>query len=257
MQDYGLVSIIMPTWNCASFITESILSVLAQTYRNWELLIQDDCSNDNTLEVIRPYMEADKRIKYECNPNNLGAAITRNNALRRAKGRWIAFLDSDDLWLPLKLEKQLVFMVDNGCGFSCHYSEDISENGEPLHILTKSPAYISKWKMKTYCWVGCLTAMYDAKKVGLVQIEDIKKNNDYAIWLKVIKRCDCYCLPKMLAKYRIRKGSISRHKKVSLLTWHYKLWHKAEHKNPVKACFYTFVNAICAVIKKRCYLKKY
>ena len=107
MQDYGLVSIITPTWACAGFISETIKSVQAQTYQNWELLIQDDCSNDNTLEVVRPYMEADKRVKYECNPKNSGAAITRNNALRRAKGKWIAFLDSDDLWHRQKLEKQL------------------------------------------------------------------------------------------------------------------------------------------------------
>lgn len=83
-----------------SFICETIRSIQAQTYQNWELLIQDDCSTDNTLEIIRPYMEDDSRIKYECNPKNSGAAITRNNALRRAKGRWIAFLDSDDLWMP-------------------------------------------------------------------------------------------------------------------------------------------------------------
>ena len=122
MQDYGLVSIITPTWACADFIAETIKSIQAQTYQNWELLIQDDCSKDNTLEVVKPFMEADKRIKYECNPENSGAAITRNNALRRAKGRWIAFLDSDDLWLPEKLEHQLKFMVENGYAFSYHDS---------------------------------------------------------------------------------------------------------------------------------------
>lgn len=104
MQDYGLVSIITPTWACADFIAETIKSIQCQTYQNWELLIQDDCSKDNKLEVVKPFMEADKRIKYECNPENSGAAITRNNALRRAKGRWITFLDSDDLWMPEKLE---------------------------------------------------------------------------------------------------------------------------------------------------------
>ena len=113
MQDYGLVSIITPTWACADFIAETIRSIQAQSYQNWELLIQDDCSKDNTLEVVKPFMETDERIKYECNPQNSGAAITRNNALRRAKGRWIAFLDSDDLWLPEKLEHQLKFMVEN------------------------------------------------------------------------------------------------------------------------------------------------
>lgn len=100
MQDYGLVSIITPTWACADFIAETIKSIQSQTYQNWELLIQDDCSKDNTLKVVKPFMDADNRIKYECNPQNSGAAITRNNALRRAAGRWVAFLDSDDLWSP-------------------------------------------------------------------------------------------------------------------------------------------------------------
>ena len=92
MKDYGLVSIITPTWACAKFISETIDSVLAQTYQNWELLIQDDCSTDGTLELVQPYIDTDSRIKYECNDKNSGAAITRNNALRRAKGKWIAFL---------------------------------------------------------------------------------------------------------------------------------------------------------------------
>ena len=88
-QQYGLVSIIMPTWACAKFIPETIRSVLNQTYQNWELLIQDDCSADGTAQVVQPFIEMDKRIKYECNPKNSGAAVTRNNALRRAKGQWV------------------------------------------------------------------------------------------------------------------------------------------------------------------------
>ena len=106
MQSHGLVSIVTPTWNCASFICETIRSIQAQTYQNWELIISDDCSTDNTKEVIKPYLQEDSRIKYICNDKNSGAAITRNNALKVATGKWIAFLDSDDLWLPEKLEKQ-------------------------------------------------------------------------------------------------------------------------------------------------------
>ena len=105
--DYGLVSIITPTWACAGFIAETIRSIQAQTYTNWELLIQDDCSTDNTREVVERFAQGDNRIKYECNDRNSGAAITRNNALKRAQGRWIAFLDSDDLWLPEKLWSEL------------------------------------------------------------------------------------------------------------------------------------------------------
>ena len=156
MTDYGLVSIITPTWACADFIVETIESVQAQTYGNWELLIQDDCSTDNTLEVVKPYMEADKRIKYECNPQNSGAAITRNNALRRAKGRWIAFLDSDDLWLPAKLEHQLKFMTDNGYHFSYHEYTEMTEDGKDLGVYVSGIKKVGKlaafW---AWCWAHC------------------------------------------------------------------------------------------------------
>ena len=111
-----LVSVIMPSFNTAKFISETIESVLAQTYANWELIIVDDCSTDNTDEVVKPFL-TDKRIKYLKNKKNSGAAVSRNYALREAKGKWIAFLDSDDLWLPEKLEKQIAFMKKNNYMF--------------------------------------------------------------------------------------------------------------------------------------------
>ena len=113
MQDYGLVSIITPNWNCANLILETIRSVKAQTYPNWEIIIVDDCSTDNSNKVVESYMAEDGRIRFLKNDKNFGAALSRNYALREAKGRWIAFLDSDDLWEPKKLEKQLRFMVEN------------------------------------------------------------------------------------------------------------------------------------------------
>ena len=118
MKKYGLVSIITPSWNCGRFLEETIKSIQAQTYTNWELLFQDDCSTDDTRERVAKLAGEDPRIKYECNPQNSGAAVTRNNALKRAQGKWIAFLDSDDLWHPEKLEKQINFMVANGYHFS-------------------------------------------------------------------------------------------------------------------------------------------
>ena len=117
MKKYGLVSIITPSWNCAQFITEAIRSVQSQTYTDWELLFQDDCSTDNTAELVAQFAKKDSRIKYECNTQNSGAAITRNNALKRAKGKWIAFLDSDDLWEPEKLEIQINYMLNKKLGF--------------------------------------------------------------------------------------------------------------------------------------------
>lgn len=256
MKDYGLVSIVMPTWACADFICESIESVQAQTYQNWELLIQDDCSIDNTLETIMSYIKTDERIKYKCNAKNSGAAITRNNALRRAKGRWIAFLDSDDLWEPEKLEKQLKFMVDNDYAFSYTIYEEMDEASKTIKIIS-GPKYVNKCGMYSFCWLGCLTVMFDRKKVGLLQITDIKKNNDYAMWLKVIQKFDCNLLGECLAKYRRgRKGSISSHSYKTMIRWHYKLWHEAMGMNVINSLFWTIMNIVCGVFKKLYYVKK-
>ena len=123
-----LVSIIMPSYNTAEYIEESIKSVQNQIYENWELIIVDDCSTDNTDDILKKYIESDKRIHYLKNEKNSGAAVSRNRALREAKGKWIAFLDSDDLWLPTKLERQLKYMKDNNYHFSYTNYEEIDEN---------------------------------------------------------------------------------------------------------------------------------
>lgn len=252
-----LVSIITPTYNCAHFIAETIRSVQAQTYTNWEMIISDDCSSDNTLEVITPFLESDKRIKYICNDKNSGAAITRNNALKVAKGKWIAFLDSDDLWLPEKLEKQIDFMVRNNYHFSYTKYSEIDEQSKVSGVVVSGPRKVTKCGMYAYCWLGCLTVMYDAHMVGLIQIEDIKKNNDYAMWLRVVQRADCYLLNENLAQYRRgREGSISTHHYSSLIKWHYKLFREADHKSAIISAFLTLGNMCCGVIKKILYVKR-
>ena len=187
-RELGLVSIIMPSYNTAAYIKESIQSVLNQTYTNWELIIVDDCSTDSTDEVLETIK--DSRIRYFKNDKNSGAAVSRNKALREAKGQWIAFLDSDDLWMPEKLEKQIYFMESNGYAFSYTSYEEIDIEGNKTGIRVTGPKKITKTGMFNYCWPGCLTVMYDAMKVGIIQIEDIKKNNDYAMWLKVCKKAN-------------------------------------------------------------------
>lgn len=245
-----LVSIIMPSFNTAKYIGKSINSVQAQTYANWELIIVDDCSTDNTNEVVSKYLK-DVRIHYFKNQVNSGAAISRNKALREAKGRWVAFLDSDDLWLPDKLKIQLNFMMKNQCSFSYTQYEEIDENGRLLGARVSGPKKITKTGMFNYCWPGCLTVMYDAKKVGLIQIEDIKKNNDYAMWLKVIQKTDCFLLDKNLALYRKgRIGSVSTHSINTMIKWHYKLFKEAEGENVFLSVFNTGRNLIFGFIKK-------
>lgn len=255
--DIGLVSIITPTYNCAAFISDSIKSVCSQSFSNWELIIIDDCSSDNTEEVVKPYLEQDKRIRFIRNDRNYGAAISRNRGLREAKGRWIAFLDGDDLWSPNKLELQLQFMVSNGVFFSYTCYSEMDSEGNDRGVFVSGPKHITKFGMYAFCWLGCLTVMYDREKIGLIQIEDIKKNNDYAMWLKACKKADCFLLDECLAKYRRgRVGSVSSHGIMTMIGWHYKLWHEAEGKSLVSSLWWTGVNLICGFYKKLKYVNK-
>lgn len=280
----GLVSIIMPSYNTGKFIAESIASVAAQTYTDWELIVVDDASTDNTDEVVQRVIQgeqksvchpersvsvvegsnSEERIRYLKNDRNRGAAYSRNRALREAKGKWIAFLDSDDLWAPEKLEKQISFMTKNGCAFSYTRYEEIDENGKSTGTIVGGPKHITKTGMFNYCWPGCLTVMYNREVVGDIQIAEIQKNNDYAMWLKIVRKADCYLLAENLASYRKRTGSIthachperseakskdlSRH--LSLIKWHYKLYREAEGMNPVVSLFNTGRNLFFGVWKK-------
>lgn len=250
----GLVSIIMPSWNTGNYIAESIESVLNQTYKNWELLIVDDCSTDNTDSVVASF--DDKRIRYFKNKKNSGAALTRNRAIRKANGEWIAFLDSDDLWLPEKLEKQLKFMNDNGYVFSYHDFVKIDEKSKPLNVYVSGPDIVTKRKMYNYGYPGCLTFMYSAKAMGLIQIKDIKKNNDYAILLKLCKKANCYRMNENLAQYRIRTKSISHDKLSKKLKSHYDLFHVCDGKPMPVALWYACWNMFYGVLKKKNYEKK-
>ena len=172
----------MPSWNTGNFIAESIQSVINQTYKNWELIIVDDCSTDNTDEIVSFYK--DQRIKYLKNEKNSGAAITRNKALREAQGEWIAFLDSDDLWAPEKLEHQINFMKNNGYNLSFTEYEKIDEESKPLNVYVSGPETVNKRKMYNYDYIGQLTMMYSTKAFGLIQIKDIKKTEKTMITLK-------------------------------------------------------------------------
>ena len=217
----SLVSIIMPSYNTAPYIAESIRSVMAQTYTDWELIIVDDASTDSTDEVValchprefnchpREGGDLSSKIRYLKNDRNRGAAYSRNRALREARGKYIAFLDSDDLWAPDKLEKQIAFMEKNGYAFSYTRYEEMDENGTPTGTIVSGPKRITKMGMHNYCWPGCLTVMYDREVVGDIQIAEIQKNNDYAMWLKICRKADCFLLDENLARYRKRTGSIT------------------------------------------------
>ena len=249
-----LVSIIMPSYNTAKYIAESIKSVLAQTYADWELIIVDDCSTDNTDEVVAPFL-SDSRIIYLKNEKNSGAAVSRNYAIRVAKGKWIAFLDSDDLWLSDKLEKQIKFMTDNGYAFT-FTDYMIQLNGVWLPYVYTAPNVINKRKMYDYCYFSTITVMYDREKIGLVQIADLRKNNDYAMWLQIIEKSKAYRLPECLSYYIKHDGSVSGGSKLRLIKWHYVLFNYGLGKGKLKSVFLTLNNLIHGFFKKIFYKKK-
>lgn len=252
-----LVSIIMPSYNCGKYIEETVRSVQAQTYQNWEIIFVDDCSTDDTIKIVSELLELDPRIKLFQNQVNSGAAVSRNNALREAKGSWIAFLDSDDIWEPEKLEKQIRFMEVNGYAFSYTGYQEIDDESKPTGVFVSGPKHVTKAGMYAFCWPGCLTVMYDRDKIGLIQIEDIKKNNDYAMWLKVCRKADCYLLDECLAKYRRgRVGSVSTHGVATMIKWHYKLWREAEKRGVIMSLWLTGVNLVCGFYKKLKYVKR-
>lgn len=255
--EQGLVSIIMPSWNTENYIAESIQSVINQTYENWELIIVDDCSTDNTDEVVKAF--DDQRIKYLKNEKNSGAALTRNRALKEAKGEWIAFLDSDDLWVPKKLEHQINFMKEKGCNLSFTEYEKIDEESKPLNIYVSGPDKVNKRKMYNYDYIGQLTMMYSTKEFGLIQIKDIKKNNDYALRLQLYKKPNicAYLLKENLAKYRVRKVSISHDKFKRKFKSHYDLFHMCDEKPVIVASWYACWNMFYGVLKKIKYEKNF
>ena len=257
MQANSLVSIIMPSYNCGNYVEETIRSVQAQTYQNWEIIFVDDCSEDDTTEIVMRLKTQDERISLYHNVTNSGAAVTRNTALRHAQGRWIAFLDSDDLWEPTKLEKQIGFMKEKGYAFSYHEYVEIDEQDKELGVHVSGKEHVTKFDMFACCWPGCLSVMYDAEKIGLIQINDIKKNNDTAMWLKVIQKADCYLLPECLGKYRRRANSITPKPLWQRIWAHYPLFRVAEEMNPISATFWVIMNVFGNAYKKMFFVKKY
>ena len=242
-----LVSIVMPSYNTARYIGETIGSVQKQTYKNWELIIVDDCSTDNSMDVIRSFNEP--RIRLFQNKKNSGAAISRNYALREAKGKWVAFLDSDDTWAPEKLEKQIRFMKEHGYAFT-FTDYRICLNGNWLPYINTGPNVVTKRKMYDYCYFSTITVMYEREKIGLIQIANLRKNNDYAMWLQAIEKSNAYRLPECLSYYIKHDGSVSSGSKVKLIKWHYKLFREGLGKNPVISCILTANNLVHGVWKK-------
>ena len=232
-----LVSVIMPTYNCGKYISESVDSVINQTMKDWEIQIVDDCSTDNTYEVLKPYLEKYSNIHYYRLPRNGGPAVARTEAIKRAQGKYCAFLDSDDLWGPEKLEKQIAFMERTGAKFSCTAYAQMDTDGNNLHTVMVPPKKTSYQKcIRLSNPIGNLTVMYNQEALGKFEVPLIKKRNDFALWLQILKKTPyCYGMEDVLGTYRIgRAGSVS-HNKLSQARYHWQLYHKIEGHNVVRA----------------------
>lgn len=236
-----LVSVIMPTYNCAKFIEASVKSVVSQTIEDWELIIVDDCSKDNTLQVLKPYLDRYPNIHYYCLPENGGPAVARTEAMKRATGKYIAFLDSDDLWSPDKLERQIAFMKQTGAKFSCTAYEQMNEEGESLKTVCIPPKKTNYRKMlRLSNPIGNLSVMYDREALGNYEVPPIKKRNDFALWLKILKDTPyCAGMPDVLGMYRIRANSVSSNK-LSQVKYHWQLYHEIEKLGLLRSGWYVF-----------------
>lgn len=245
-----LVSIITPCFNSASFLTETIESVLAQTVSDWEMIVVDDCSTDASKTIASSYAEKDARIKLISLDQNSGVSHARNTALRHASGRYMAFLDSDDLWLPSKLEKQLEFMKTNELALSYASYQLIDHNNKHAGEFVTRPVLTYTDLLKT-CSIGCSTAIYDAQILGKVYFPDIDKQEDYALWLEILQQIkQTRGILEPLGSYRMHRASRSHNKLVSACH-QWKVYRRFAKLGRLKSLFYFCHYAYHGVMKYR------
>lgn len=233
MMEEPLVSVIMPAYNAEKYIAQSIASVVKQGYQNWELLITDDRSNDNTQQIVKQYSNQDSRIKLFVNEKNAGAGVARNNSIKQAKGRYIAFLDSDDLWVPEKLSKQISFMQSNKVPFSYTGYQKFTGDKKLLGKIIP-PAETTYNELLNSNVIGCLTAIYDYQELGKQYMPTIRKRQDMALWLHILKLTPkAVGMQESLAYYRVDVGMSSN--KVEMLKWQWRLYREVEQLSVIKS----------------------
>jgi teichuronic acid biosynthesis glycosyltransferase TuaG len=249
-----LISIITPTYNSEEYIAFTIESILNQSYKNWELLITDDCSSDNTVSIINSFISKDDRIHLYQFDNNLGSAFARNNSIKLSKGNFIAFCDSDDIWDKTKLKKQVYFMKKNNISFSFTGYEIINKLGDSIGKTIDSAhkgSFSYKEMLSKKATLGCSTVILKKSSFnGLLVMPEIRTGQDYALWLKLLKNTNhqAYVLSEILSKYRISPNSISRNKfKKAKRQWF--IYRQFENLNTFKTIYYFCFYAFRAVFK--------
>lgn len=257
MNNDNKISIITPVYKCEKLLEETIKCVIEQTYENWEMILVDDCSPDNSAEIVKKYAELDKRIKYIRLEENSGAAVARNKALEESTGRFIAYLDADDLWKKEKLEKQVKYMLDNKYAFTCTDYEKIDEDGESLNKIIKIPQKVNYNLFLRNTIIQTVGVMVDTRLTGkeLLKMPNIRRRQDAATWCQLLKNgFDCYEVPECLSYYRVVSNSLSSNKfKAIKMNWYW--YRKIEKLSLWKTC-YCFIGYAFNAVKKRIYKKK-
>lgn len=243
------ISIITPAYNVSVFLPETIESVLQQTYQDWEMIIVDDCSQDDTFGIAKKYSSLDPRIKVFQNDSNCGVAATRNHALDMAQGDYIAFLDSDDMWLPEKLEKQLSFMEKEGCVLTyTKYQNYISETKQRGKII-RAPKKMTAKKVIGNTAIGCLTVMVNRKMVGPFHMPLLKHTEDNCTWYEILSRgYVAVGIQEVLSLYRISNNSMTR-KKTNAAKQQWETYRKYYKFSFFKSLYFYTKYAFNAVIK--------
>jgi teichuronic acid biosynthesis glycosyltransferase TuaG len=234
-----LVSIITPTFNSEKFLVNTIESIRNQSYQNWELLITDDCSSDGTINIIEHYIKIDSRIKLFNLKFNSGSGIARNKSIENAKGRYIAFCDSDDIWYSNKLREQVSFLDNNNLSFTYSGYDIIDEENNIISsFIPKSE--LTYFDLLQSNQIGCLTALYDTKKLGKLYMSEIRNRQDWVLWLNIFKRIKkTKGLERTLGSYRIRKNSISRNK-LKMIKFHWKVYYNELGYSASKSLYLLF-----------------
>lgn len=248
-----LISIIVPVYNAENFIVETMDSVLVQTYHNWELLLVEDCSSDNTVTLIQQYMEktGDPRIRLIRQPSNMGAARARNRGLREANGRYISYLDADDLWEPEKLEKELAFMKEKDAVFAFTGYEFADETGKGMGKVVHVPEKLTYKQALSNTTIFTTTVMFDLEKLPREQLEmPVMKSEDTALWFRVLRSgVTAYGLDENLVKYR-RAGKSLSSNKLEAIRRIWNLYRRAEGMNIVSSAWHFCFWALRAVKRR-------
>lgn len=250
MEQQPLVSVIMPCYNMERYIVDTIRSVINQTHADWELIVVDDQSTDGTVALVKSLCEHDSRIHFSVNTGHASIANTRNNCIKQAKGRYLAFLDADDIWHPDKLQRQLQFMQEKQVAFSYSSYDLIDESGQPLGKTIHTAGDLSYEAFLRNTIIGCSTVMLDIDLVGPVTVPDFRTSEDTATWLDILKKgFTAYALDEPLTAYRIRRKSASSNKmKAAADLW--TVYRKHEKMSFFKTLSY-FVSYAFNAIKKR------